>query len=71
MIPKEKAKELVDKYWEHSWVLNVLRKQKTASMTFAAAKWCALVAVNEILGILFQHHEIDYWKEVKSEIEKL
>jgi hypothetical protein len=35
------------------------------------AKQCALIAVDEILSILFQHHEIDYWKEVKQEIEKL
>ena len=71
MTPKEKAQELVDKYWEYSWAQNTLRKQKVASMTFAAAKWCELAAVNEILGVLFQHHKIDYWKEVKFEIEKL
>ena len=35
------------------------------------AKQCALICVYEIINISFQHHEIDYWKEVKQEIEKL
>ena len=67
MTPKEKAKELVDKYDE----LFTYPTQK--------AKQCALIAVDEIM----QHAENSYynkdiingaklyWKEVKKEIEKL
>jgi len=61
MTPKEKAVELYNKF----------RNENPVMAANIRAKKQALLAVNEILGILFQHHEIDYWKEVKSEIEKL
>jgi hypothetical protein len=62
MTPKEKAKELIDKY-DFIYVPNYL--------SMFEVKQCALVAVDEILNVLFQHHKIDYWKQVKQEIEKL
>jgi len=65
MTPKEKAKEIYCKYAD---ALNIKDLQTTAN---PFVKQCALITVNEILIILFQHHEIDYWKEVKKEIEKL
>ena len=58
-LAKEKANELVVKY------------QIDNPITYHQAKQCALIAVDEILNVLFQHHKIDYWKEVKQEIEKL
>jgi hypothetical protein len=65
MTPKEKAKELFDKYFE-------------ATNNYYQAKQCALIAVDEILGdiddsILHPQNKeaIDYWQEVKQEIEKL
>jgi hypothetical protein len=65
MTSKEKAWELYHKYrtLEGKYGDNVMYNYD--------AKQCALIAVDEILSILFQHHEIDYWKEVKQEIEKL
>ena len=57
MSPKEKAKELFDKI--------------SFDNNKHIAKRCTLITVNEILDVLFQHHKIDYWKEVKQEIEKL
>jgi hypothetical protein len=66
--PKEKAQELVE------------------SMAFscrecdyeAKAKQCALIAVDEIINThllseknIFDIHPVDYWQEVKQEIEKL
>jgi hypothetical protein len=68
MSPKEKAKELVEKYADSlpSVFYNVVE-----SKNYHRAKQCALIAVDEILSILFQQYEIDYWKEVKKEIEKL
>ncbi len=62
MTPKEKAEELVDKYY---WTFGdgYLGSQHIQ---------CALITVDEILkeesiGSLL----IDWWKEVKQEIEKL
>jgi hypothetical protein len=67
MTPKEKAKELIE------------------AMAFSCrecdyeskAKQCALIAVEEIKEAIFWHpfespnFELEYWQEVKQEIEKL
>lgn len=69
MTPKEKAKELVDKFI-----------QINGNAFFA--KECALVAVDEIYKLRMNHgqyldYDLDkvnyysYWEEVKQEIEKL
>ena len=73
MKTKEKAKELVDKMYQHQW-----RKD---TVEFRNAKQCALIAVNEILksfgtltnGNLFYttFNAIEYYKEVKQEIINL
>jgi hypothetical protein len=60
MSAKEKASELIVNF-----------QIKCKSLDYNEAKQCSLITVNEILIILFQHHEIDYWKEVKKEIENL
>ena len=64
MTPKEKAKELYDKYW-------LIVDTKSVNK-------CALIAVDEIInnsleymGCRPEEGEIIYWKEVKQEIEKL
>jgi hypothetical protein len=66
MTPKEKAKELVDKF-------NVVGLQQRAE-----AYQCAVIAVDEIIAsnpIAFDEDdnciEKNWWKEVKKEIEKL
>lgn len=64
MTAKEKAFELINKY---SPILPYYNQKDNLNK----AKQCALIAVDEILNILFQHYKIDYWKEVKREIEKL
>jgi hypothetical protein len=65
MTPKEKAKELVDKFMPHS----------NGNSNNNEAKQCALIAVDEILNnnkILFEDVLNDqYWQEVKQEIELL
>ena len=70
MTPKEKAEELVDKYlpWTRDWDIE--------KYAFLNAKQCALIAVDEITSIKllwFQKDtkELNYWQEVKQEIEKL
>jgi len=68
MIPKEKAKQLRDKYFA------------LVSMTHAEwnlSKQCALIAVDEILDaiVIINEHNFEglnkYWIEVKQEIEAL
>jgi hypothetical protein len=68
MTPKEKAKELVDKF-----LLEVTGIDRYSynidSMNLFSAKQCALIAVNEVLDK--DGYNNDYWKEVKQEIENL
>jgi hypothetical protein len=62
MTPKEKAEELFEKFNNpdtkyYQYVHN--------------AQQCALIAVNEILEIIYSNYDYEYWKEVRDEIEKL
>ena len=72
MTPKEKAKELFNKYY--SYLKSNLMDDKEA---IEDAKQCALIAVDEIIEAIEWHEyetpnkEIRYWQEVKQEIEKL
>ena len=68
MTPKEKAEELILKFMRlqepnYNWFHSKLAKQ------------CALIAVDEILKVASFYNdsqaEVIYFKEVKSEIEKL
>lgn len=74
MTPKEKAKDLLRKYWNSKF-----------NMHIDIAIQCALIAVDEILKVtapeidIYEpyYQELDdsqtqvYWQEVKQEIEKL
>ena len=69
MTPKEKAKELVDKY-EFVYIQNYT--------SMFEVKECALIAVNEILELAYWEYmesmgekEEKYWQEVKQEIINL
>ena len=75
MTPKEKAEELVRKYY--SFGLN----NPAQSFSWYECKQCALIAVDEI-DLLLQNSTpkddpygnlfaLEYWQEVKQEIEKL
>jgi hypothetical protein len=67
MTPKEKARELVDKFYQQA-PLEDIKFYSNDVM----AKDCALIAVDEIEKEIFTYYErFDYWKEVKQEIEKL
>jgi hypothetical protein len=64
---KEKAKELVDRFWELDMLddngdLYWIGKENT--------KQCALICVDEILEECLDIKE-SYWHEVKQEINKL
>ncbi len=79
MTPKEKAAELVKKMY-------AIHSNSASDITLHFAKQCAMIAVNEIINSnpnnpLFSDKKtengytdmtpIDYWQEVKQEIEKL
>ena len=64
MTPKEKAGELYFKY-HNLWI----------NGNSIMAKQCALIAVDEILSVVYIYNdtqvEYQYWQEVKQEIELL
>lgn len=64
MTSKEKAEELVKKMFHN---LNVKIDQNRIN----EAKQCAIIAVGEVLNVVVEWHEINYWIEVKNEINKL
>ena len=71
MTAKEKAKYLVYKYYNE-----MNPNAPDCNISFAQAKQCALIAVNEIISIKllwFQKdtEHLDFWKEVKEELLKL
>ena len=69
MTPKEKAEELLDKFMNTFY--------KTQEFVWkSTAKHFVLITVDEIISIKLLWYqkdtkELDYWKEVKQEIEKL
>jgi hypothetical protein len=82
MTPKEKAKELVDKYADN---LPRIWYNVVESKNYHSARQCALIAVDEIISIVpYENYNRDtlcpydfadlsreYWQDVKQEIEKL
>jgi hypothetical protein len=78
MTPKEKAKELVDKFYQRFPLkMNVITTRGDLSWEYDSwneAKECALIAVDEILNIKSVDRDYDlstYWEEVKTEIYNL
>ena len=71
MTPKEKAEKLVEKYSIWCW--------KEGVCDFNLAKILSLIAVNEIINSnphsnplnTEVYSTMDWWQEVKKEIEKL
>jgi hypothetical protein len=66
MTPKEKAKELIEKY-QFVYIQNYTSKHDV--------KQCALIVVDEIIDTVIGNDWSDpilpYWEEVKEEIENL
>ena len=68
MTAKDKAKELFDKY------CHALRTEEDDDGYFTNvihAKRCALIAVDEILWMSSHYVTIQFWENVKIEIQKL
>lgn len=77
MTPKEKADDLLDKMYS----VDLNDDREDVSIDYFHAKKCALIAVDEILknnphstptiyGVP-PHSTMNYWQEVKQEIELL
>jgi hypothetical protein len=69
MTPKEKAEELVNKFYS-----KVDEERLLVNKYWSNAKFCALIAVDEIINSINPFGMFlgkDYWQEVKQEIEKL
>ena len=66
MTPKEKAKELINKF-KHSESQD---GSNDVRAIYAAIR-CALIAVDQILEIIYSNYDWEYWLEVKKDIEKL
>ena len=79
MTPKEKAEELIQKTAiSTSWGTNYTGGDDIPIYKNQYAKQCALIAVDEILSYLkisldvqTSLNAVNYWQEVKQEIEKL
>lgn len=74
MKPKEKAQELVEKFWTEVED----NDYQTRKMSFEQAKQCALIAVEQILNDDWYIPSFDemmermkYWEQVKNEINNL
>ncbi len=72
MSPKDKAKELVDKF--HPMTYTAVHAQNMTG-EYADAIRCALILVDEIINNYEEQYKYcktkSYWHEVKTEIEKL
>jgi hypothetical protein len=62
MTPKEKAIEIYTKMYNEIY---------TSYVTDFVAKQCAIIAVDQILEIIYSNYDWEYWLEVKKDIEKL
>jgi hypothetical protein len=70
MTPKEKAEELIRKYY--TWGIN----KEGQTLSWLEAKQCVLIGIEEILNTLYSipfgnalDNELEYWEEVKQEIK--
>jgi hypothetical protein len=68
MTPKEKAEELIDKFIEHTQEWDELDGYVN---DIYKAKQCALIAVDTVLWMASHYATIEYWQEVKQEIQAL
>jgi hypothetical protein len=78
MTPQEKAKELVREFKKYAYYPKTKDDEIFVDKLKTNAKQCALIAVDEILDVdccdmseAYFYNHIEYWQEVKQEIEKL
>ena len=76
MTPKEKAEELITIYYNK--IQDIGGELGQEIIVSLIAKQCALIAVDDILEVLYSlkfgnalSEELDYWDKVKQEINNL
>lgn len=67
MTPKEKAKELIEKY---SIGYPIVCRMNNRNMYLNEAVHCALIAVDETLNAC-NRFDMPFWEQVKTELENL
>ncbi len=68
MTPKEKGQELVNGFFDKMFAL---RNYHNYEEVFNIAKECALITLDEMLQLCDIPYLINYYEEVKEEIDKL
>jgi inorganic pyrophosphatase/exopolyphosphatase len=79
MTPKEKAKELVREFKKYAYYPKTKDDELFVKEIKENSKQCALIAVDEIIKTIcycypineYEISFVEYWQEVKQEIEKL
>lgn len=81
MTTKDKAKELVEKFYPFAYCSDGNNSMNRNYQIEENSKQCALICVDEIINANVQEEfeghmvdeigAVDYWREVKQEIEKL
>lgn len=87
MKPKEKAEELIEKFRPQCYCFlgsGMLTNTYNEEVSTINAKQCALICIDQILesipplitlegfgSALFENDDVNWWKQVKEEIEKL
>jgi hypothetical protein len=66
MTPKEQAEELINKF-----IHSESQDGYNDVRDIYAAIRCALIAVEQILEIIYSNYDWEYWNQVKQELEKL
>ena len=73
LTPKEKAKELVDKFNlklpKNSF--SAITYKNSENRNLSKAKQCALICVDYMLALDLRFFDIEFLKEVKQEINKM
>jgi len=69
--PKEKALELVNQFLEKIPFADKNVYKDCEKEMYYKAKQCALICINEMIRICYDHTMASYYGEVKNEIEKL
>ena len=80
MSPKEKSKELIDKFFSHAFysIHDLIPRLKMLEEQRENAIECALICVHELIieGEQFNHEEIKedrfkFWESVKNELNSM
>jgi hypothetical protein len=72
MTPKEKAEELFNKYYQYDITIIGIESQfEERGICLYDAKQLALIAVDTVLWMASHYATIEYWQQVKQEIQAL